>query len=108
MKASSFSIFLITFSIISSGCLDESQDSGFWGTELSPPAPTPNFQLTNQHNESINFTSFEGNILVVSFIFTPRQTDKWFRGENREFAREKNWCPQGDLNPRRRRERAVS
>ncbi len=70
MKASSFSIFLITFSIISSGCLDESQDSGFWGTELNPPAPTPNFQLTNQHNESINLTSFEGNVLVVSFIFT--------------------------------------
>ena len=70
MQTSHLSIFLITSLVILSGCLDESQNSGFWGTELSPPVPTPNFQLTNQHNESFNLTSFQGNVVIISFIFT--------------------------------------
>ena len=70
MNKSHLPTFSITLIILFSGCLDESSDSGFWGTELSPPVPTPDFQLTNQYNDSVNLTTFKGNVLIVTFIFT--------------------------------------
>ena len=70
MHLANLPIFVATLVVLSSGCLDESQDSGFWGTELSPPVPTPDFQLINQHNDTVNLTNFKGKVLVVTFIFT--------------------------------------
>ena len=70
MNTSHLSIFSVTLIVLLSGCLDEPQDSGFWGTELNPPVETPDFQLINQYNNSVNLTTFTGNVIVVSFIFT--------------------------------------
>lgn len=70
MHTAKLPIFFTTLIVLSSGCLDETPDSGFWGNTGLSPVPVSDFTLVDQYNKTTNLTDFEGNVLVVAFIFT--------------------------------------
>ncbi|MBJ29030.1 MAG: hypothetical protein CMB61_03110 [Euryarchaeota archaeon] len=54
---------------VSAGCLD-SGGIDIKGTEYRDPPDAPEFNLTNQHGDSVSMADFEGRVVVVAFIYT--------------------------------------
>ena len=54
---------------VSAGCLG-SEGIDLKGTEYRDPPDAPDFNLTNQHGESVSMIDFEGDVVVVAFIYT--------------------------------------
>ena len=81
MKFRAFIAFAVCIFLFTTGCLDaltNSSDSNkFWGEDcedvsedICPSGKAPDFSLVDQNGNSVNFTMFEGKIVVVSFLYT--------------------------------------
>jgi len=62
---------LVIISFAFSGCTGaEEIGVTYNGTEYRNPVEVPNFSLTDQDGNQVNLSDFQGNVVVVAFIFT--------------------------------------
>ena len=64
-----FSILVVVFSMLSSGCLGWDSEPEFYGGVLSD-SPVPIFELQSNDGTIFNSTALEGKVSIVVFIYT--------------------------------------
>ncbi len=63
--------FVIVAIFIMPGCMgSQSGDLNLIGTEYRDPPEAPDFTLKNQHGEDVSLSDFDGDVVVVAFIYT--------------------------------------
>ena len=66
-------VLSLIFVILAPGCLgsaDQSKPDIFYGEDINPPRPTPNFVLIDQNDDPVAFNDYLGDVVVVAFLFT--------------------------------------
>ena len=68
---SRFAAFAIVAIFIMPGCMGSQNDElDLMGTEYRDPPGAPDFTLKNQHGEDVRLSDFDGQVIVVAFIYT--------------------------------------
>ena len=52
------------------GCSDDQSEPEFNGTVLKGAEPSPPFDLTNQVGQAVSLESFQGRVVVLTFLYT--------------------------------------
>ena len=55
---------------LSSGCIGNQEVDIFYGEDITPSMPAEDFTLTDEDGNEFNFYDYEGDIVVVAFLFT--------------------------------------
>ena len=61
---------IVSFCLLSSGCIQSNNNIELFGTEYKNPPDAPDFTLLNQDGEEVTLSDYNGKIVVVAFIYT--------------------------------------
>ena len=62
---------MLTFSLlIAPGCLSNGEIDEFYGEDINPPIAVNDFVLIDDKGEYVSMSQFEGQVVVVAFLFT--------------------------------------
>ena len=62
-------IFAFTL-LMTPGCLSNGEVDEFYGEDINPPITVNEFQLIDDKGEIVTMSQFEGQVVVVTFLFT--------------------------------------
>ena len=62
-------IFAFTL-LVTPGCLSNEEIDEFYGEDINPPITVNEFQLIDDKGEIVTMSQFEGQVVVVTFLFT--------------------------------------
>jgi len=62
-------IFAFTL-LVTPGCLSNGEVDEFYGEDINPPITVNEFQLIDDKGEIVTMSQFEGQVVVVTFLFT--------------------------------------
>ena len=63
--------WMLVFSLlIAPGCLSNGEIDEFYGEDINPPIAVNDFVLIDDRGEDVTMTQFEGQVVVVAFLFT--------------------------------------
>jgi len=61
---------LMALCFVTSGCIGNEEVDIFYGEDISPSMPAEDFTLTDEGGNEFNFYDYEGDVVVVAFLFT--------------------------------------
>ena len=61
---------LMALCFVTSGCIGNEEVDIFYGEDISPSMPAEDFTLTDEEGNEFNFYDYEGDVVVVAFLFT--------------------------------------
>jgi len=70
LRINIFSCLVVSFILLSSGCIQSNNNIELFGTEYKNPPDAPDFTLLNQDGESVTLSDYSGKVVVVAFIYT--------------------------------------
>ena len=56
--------------LVTPGCLSNEEIDEFYGEDINPPITVNEFQLIDDKGEIVTMSQFEGQVVVVTFLFT--------------------------------------
>ena len=56
--------------LVTPGCLSNGEVDEFYGEDINPPITVNEFQLIDDKGEIVTMSQFEGQVVVVTFLFT--------------------------------------
>lgn len=63
--------WIFTFTLlVTPGCLSNGEVDEFYGEDINPPITVNEFQLIDDKGEIVTMSQFEGQVVVVTFLFT--------------------------------------
>ena len=63
--------WILAFTLLmTSGCLSNGEVDEFYGEDINPPITVNEFQLIDDKGEIVTMSQFEGQVVVVTFLFT--------------------------------------
>ncbi|MEO2115107.1 MAG: SCO family protein, partial [Candidatus Poseidoniia archaeon] len=65
-----FSWIVVFVLLAAPGCLSEGEVDEFYGEDINPPITVGEFVLIDEKDEYVSMSQFEGQVVVVAFLFT--------------------------------------
>ena len=63
--------WILAFTLLMTpGCLSNGEVDEFYGEDINPPITVNEFQLIDEKGEIVTMSQFEGQVVVVTFLFT--------------------------------------
>ncbi len=69
MSKSLFAIFM-SICFLTTGCIGEEEVDIFYGEDIIPSMPAEDFTLIDENGENFRLYDYEGDVVVVAFLFT--------------------------------------
>ena len=63
-------LFLAFILVMTPGCLSRGEMDEFYGEDINPPIAVNEFVLIDESGEYVAMSQFEGQVVVVAFLFT--------------------------------------